>query len=241
MTDRTSLRLAATLIFLGTLLSLLAGLLHPDRQPANSHVATFAEYANSAYWTGIHLGQFVGMAVFIAGLLALFYALNVTQGRPGWVNRYAAVATVVALALYGVLQAVDGVALKQAVNAWTRAPDVEKTARFASAETIRWLEWGVRSYQSFMLGVALILFGVVIASTARIPRLLGYLMGLSGVAYIWQGWVIGTQGFSDANSTPTLLGIISIIVWSIWLLVSAWRMKQAISAPAHLAPDAARG
>jgi hypothetical protein len=57
----------------------------------------------------------------------------------------------VALGLYGVLQAVDGVALKQAVNAWASAPEAEKAARFASAETIRWLEWGTRSYQSFML------------------------------------------------------------------------------------------
>ena len=35
------------------------------------------------------------------------------------------------LALYGVLQAVDGVALKQAVNVWASAPDAEKAARGA--------------------------------------------------------------------------------------------------------------
>jgi len=53
---------------------------------------------------------------------------------------------------------VDGVALKQAVDAWASAPEVEKSVRFASAEAIRWLEWGVRSYQSFMLGVTFLLF-----------------------------------------------------------------------------------
>ena len=42
--------------------------------------------------------------------------------------------------------AVDGVALKQAVNAWASAPVAEKAARFASAEAIRWIEWGARSY-----------------------------------------------------------------------------------------------
>ncbi len=46
----------------------------------------------------------------------------------------------VALGLSGVLQAVDGVALKQAVDAWVSAPDAEEAARFASAETVRWLE-----------------------------------------------------------------------------------------------------
>jgi hypothetical protein len=57
------------------------------------------------------------------------------------VARLGAVSAAVALALYGVLQAVDGVALKQVVDAWVRAPEAEKAARFASAETIRWLEW----------------------------------------------------------------------------------------------------
>ena len=33
--------------------------------------------------------------------------------------------------------AVDGVALKQAVNAWASAPGAEMVARFASAEAIR--------------------------------------------------------------------------------------------------------
>jgi hypothetical protein len=80
--------------------------------------------------------------------------------RSSWAARFGAVSAGVTLALYGVLQAVDGVALKQTVDAWVRAPDAEKAARFASAETIRWLEWGVRSYQSFMLGLAFILFAI---------------------------------------------------------------------------------
>jgi len=88
----------------------------------------------------------------------------------------------VALALYGVLQAVDGVALKQAVDAWASAPEVEKSVRFASAEAIRWLEWGVRSYQSFMLGVTFLLFAIVIVWIARTSRAIGVLMGLSGLA-----------------------------------------------------------
>jgi hypothetical protein len=37
-----------------------------------------------------------------------------------------AVSAIVTLAPYGVLQAVDGVALKQAVDAWVSAPDAER-------------------------------------------------------------------------------------------------------------------
>ena len=67
---------------------------------------------------------------------------------------------------------------------------------------------------------------------ARPAKAVGYLMGLSGFAYIVQGWVLGSRGFSDANTIPTLLGYISMIIWSIWLLVVAWRMQATSSAPA---------
>ena len=95
----------------------------------------FAEYAASATWTAAHLGQFVGMAIVIAGLLALFVALDGPAGKPGWFSGFGAVAAVVALALYGALQAVDGVALKQAVDAWVAVPEAEKAGRFAVAES----------------------------------------------------------------------------------------------------------
>ncbi len=225
--ERSRLRLAATALFVGEVLTLLVGLLHPAREPANDHAAAFAEYAASGPWTAVHLGQFAGLAVIIAGLLVLFYALDVHAGAAGWANRFGAVSAVVALALYGVLQAVDGVALKQAVVAWVRAPEPEKAARFASAEAIRWLEWGVRSYHSFMLGLTFLLLGSVIAWTGRLPRPIGYLMGPTGLAYLVQGWVLGGEGFSDANTVPTLLAYVLILAWSIWLLVVAWRMKES--------------
>src|SRR5213594_2337412 len=181
-------------------------------------MAVFAEYASSGNWTAIHLGQFAGMAVIIAGLLVLFFALNIHSGAPEWAGRFGAVSAVVALALYGVLQAVDGVALKQAVDAWVSAPETEKAARFASAETIRWLEWGTRSYQSFMFGLTLILLGSAVALTARLPRALGYLMGLSGLAYIVQGWVLGSEGFPASNEFAILAGYVLILAWIIWLV-----------------------
>jgi hypothetical protein len=233
MADRKLLRLAATLLFVGYLLSLLAGYFHQliDVQaPANNHPATFAAYAASGNWTAIHLGQFVGTAVIIAGLLVLFFALNISQGTPRWVGLFGAVSAGVALALYGVAYAVDGVALKQAVDAWASAPAAEKAARFASAEVIRWLEWGTKGYWSFMFGLALVLFAIVIVWTARVPRPIGYLMGLSGLAYLVQGWVLGTEGFSATNTVPQLLGYVLVLAWIIWLLIVAWRMKESVQA-----------
>ena len=117
----------------------------------------------------------------------------------------------------------DGVALKHAVDSWAAASGPDKALRFASAESIRWLEWGMRSYQSYLLGTALVLFGIVIAANRRVSRLIGYLMIVSGVAYAVQGWVIGAEGFAGANTIPTLVGIVGVAAWSIGLLVAAVR------------------
>ena len=228
--DGPALRLSAGLLMAGVVVSLLAGLLHPDSAPANDHAAAFADYARSDLWIGVHLGQFIGMALLLAGLLALVFALNVHEGAMAWAARFGAVCAVAALALYAALQAVDGVALKHAVDAWAGANATDKAVRFAAAEDIRWLEWGLRSYQSVLLGVCLILVGAVVAATARVLRLVGYLMGLSGLAYLVQSWILATEGFSAANNVPTLTGIVLILVWTVWLLISAWRGPRGTGA-----------
>jgi hypothetical protein len=225
--ERDSVRLAAVLLVAGVLVTAIAGFLHPEGADANDHSTIFAIYAASRSWTAVHLGQFIGMMIITFGLVALFFALDVRSGVALWLNRFALLSTGAAMALYGVLQAVDGVGLKQAVNAWASAENGDKAARFAAAETVRWLEWAVRSYHSFLFGLALILFGAVIAVTGRVSRPIGYLMALSGLCYVAQGWIIGSSGFSSANQIPTLLGIGLILIWTVWLLVVALRTKTA--------------
>ncbi|MFI1290487.1 DUF4386 family protein [Streptomyces sp. NPDC020792] len=227
---RTSLRLSATLLLVGQLLYIAVTQFHTDGD-ANNHPAVFTEYADSGIWTVVHLGQFAGMAVLLAGLVALFFTLDVQAGTARWAGRFGAASAVATLGLYGVLQAVDGVALKQAVNAWASAPYTERPARFAGAEAIRWLEWGVRSYQNFALGLALLLFAAAIMRTAWVPRPIGLLMGLSGLAYLVQGWVVGSAGFSRTETIAIVLAFVLDVAWMIWLAVVAWRMRDAQSPP----------
>ena len=132
-----------------------------------------------------------------------------------------------ALALYGVLQAVDGVANKQVVEAWVSAPNAEKAGRFASAEAMRWLEWGVRSYLDFALGLALLLIAAAVVSTAGFPRWIGHLMARSGLTYLVQGWVVGSEGFSGTHTILILLAWILSLAWMTWLCVVAWRMRDS--------------
>src|SRR5919202_4600211 len=97
------------------------------------------------------------------------------------------------------------------------------SGRFAAAETIRWLEWGARSYQSFVFGSALLLAGAALFQNRRSLRVAGVLMAGSGLAYLVQGWILGTEGFSDANTAPTLGGYVLVFAWTIALLVAARR------------------
>ena len=224
--DRRSLRLSAGLLLIGQLSYALITLWHPGGE-ANDHPAIFATYAGSAIWTAVHVAQFGCMAVFLAGLFALFFALGVDGGTAIWPGRFGAALAAVTLALYGSVLAVDGVALKQAVDAWRSAPEAEKAARFAAAEAIRWLEWGMRSYESFTLALALLLIAIVIARTAWVPRAIAYLMGISGVAYLVQGWTAGVEGFSSTHTTGIVLAEAVNLAWMIWLLVLAWRMPDS--------------
>ena len=66
---------------------------------------------------------------------------------------------------------------------------------------MRWLEWGTRSYENFTLGLAVLLFAIAMARTARVPRPIPYLMGLSALAYWVQGWAAGTRA-SRKRSRP---------------------------------------
>jgi len=51
---------------------------------------------------------------------------------------------------------------------------------------------------------------------------MGYLMCLSGLAYLAQRWVLGVEGFSAVNTRAILLGIVVTVVWSVWLVLHAW-------------------
>ncbi|GGM03449.1 hypothetical protein ACFFX1_39300 [Dactylosporangium sucinum] len=222
--DRTSLRLPATLLLAGQLLFIVITQFHAGG-PANDHPAVFAGYAGSRTWTAVHLGQFAAMAVLLAGLLALFSALEVRAGTARWAGRFGAASAVATLALYGVLQAVDGVALKQAVDAWAGAPDAAQAARFAGAEAVRWLEWGVRSYQDVALGLAL-LFAAAVVRAAGLPGPIAYLIVLCGLAYLAQGWVAGAEGFTETQTILIVLAFALNLAWMTWLVIVAWRVRD---------------
>lgn len=227
MVNHKLLRLSSTLVLVGVVLvTIIVEFLHPGG--GTTYEGTLAVWATSWDWTAIHLAQFVGMAGIGTGLLVLYFALGLAQGASRWLGFFGALAAGVAIALAAVTFAVDGVANKMAANAWASAPAAEQATRFASAQALRWLEIGTSSYLDFLLGLALLLFTLVIVPAARVPRPIGYLMALSGLAFFVQGWMIGTTGFSSATFLPTTAGYVLLGAAMIWLYIVAWLGKASI-------------
>jgi hypothetical protein len=222
--------LSATLMVIGFVALPIAGAFHPDG-PLNDHRAVFTEYARSVGWTADHVAFFAAYALTIAGLVVLFYALDLTSGMPRQLSRLGIAAAGAALALSAVRFAVDGVVLKRAVDAWIRAPDAEKPARFASAELARWIEEATVSYQSYLLAAAALLLGIVILATARIPRVIGYLLIIGGFAYLVLGWLVGENGFAAAGAVPSYAAQFAQLIWSVCLFVVAWRVRNSTTQP----------
>jgi hypothetical protein len=212
-----ALRGPAWLLLVGQILYIAVTQLHAGGD-ANDHPAIFRIYADDRIWTAVHFGQFASMAVLLMGLIGVF-----ARDGDGWRARSGIAAAAAALALYGALQAVDGVALKQAVDAWAGAAADDKAVRFASAEAIRWLEWGMRSYFDIALGVALLLCAAALWRKEALPKPIAMLAALSGIAYGAQGWIAGTEGFSAAQSFAIVLAWALSLAWMFWLAVAVRR------------------
>ena len=122
MINTKSFRLAAVLVLIGEVVSTVIVLyIHPGG--GETIEATFMNYAASRYWVAIHLAQFCGTAILLAGVLTFFHILKVLDGVPHWLGFFGSIAALLGLALAGVVFAVDGVANKSAVDAWATAPE----------------------------------------------------------------------------------------------------------------------
>jgi hypothetical protein len=143
MTERALLRLSASLLLAGSILLQVVTAFHPSREDPNDHPAVFAEYADAGAWEAVHFGQFGAALIVVAGLVVLYRVLDVSAGaRLPVLAQLALAGAIATAAAVAVLQAIDGVALKQAVDSWASASGAGKANAFHDAEVVRWTEWG---------------------------------------------------------------------------------------------------
>ena len=184
--------------------------------------AVFMEYAQGDSWIAVHFGQWVGVLLLFGGLLAVYYSITTKSGSAdAGIARFGFGAAVLTAASLTMLQAVDGVALKWAVDAWASAAADQETPVFAAAEALRWTEYSLQSYSNILLGLTLILYGLAIALGTAYPRWLGWVAGGSGVAWIVHGLMVPYIGLF--NSIPRLVALILMAVWVFGMAFVMWR------------------
>ncbi|MFD1211448.1 hypothetical protein ACFQ36_05270 [Arthrobacter sp. GCM10027362] len=232
--EAVSARIGAVALPLGVILLVVSTMLHPSREDPMDNPAVFREYAEHEGWVAVHFGQWVAGLLFFAGLVALYYSLTARPGRATLPARLGLAAVVVTAAALTMLQAVDGVALKWAVDTWTAAPADRQDAAFAAAETLRWTEYSLQSYFSILLGLTLILFGLAIAAGSAYPRWTGWLAAASGAAWIVHGLMVPYIGLFE--SVPR--GIASVLMY-LWSFIMAFLMWRRAGREAEAAPSAA--
>lgn len=164
--------------------------------------------------------------VFAFGLIALYSALNVKSGLVGQLSRLAVYSAVASLTFYAVVLAVDGIALRYAIDAWLNASPSNQSSYFALAQGIRGLEWAARGYSDYLTGLTLVLFATVIVLTARISRPIGYLMALLGLAYVARGYTYGLSYVVNDHGITIYILIPGVLAWTVWLFVLAYQMRR---------------
>jgi hypothetical protein len=229
----SALKLSGTLIVGGFLFNLVVTMAWHPAGAEDDHSEIFAEYAASDGWVLTHFGQFLGVALALAGLFVLCRILG-DRERVERLARLGMGALIATATAFAILQAIDGITLKQAVDAWSEASGSQEVIRFADAETVRWTEWGLQSFFRVLLGMSLALVGAVIVVSRSLPAWLGWLAGLAGLLSVAIGIDVGyaglESGFQDA------VGVVfqaALLIFAIGVLAAGWRSRdQATTQPA---------
>ena len=225
--DAPLLRLGAGLGVLGVVLQVAMDHLHPHHVDPNHSVDVFREYAGSENWTIVHLGQFVGTLLIVVALVALARALSRQPGVAGALAIVGGATAVTVGAVFAVQMAVDGVALKAAIDAWASAasPGDQSTA-LRIAEEVRWLEKGLAGVFQLANGATLFTLGLSLALGRMFPRWLGWVGALAGLAFVAGGISTAHTGFSAASGTFLLPATLLLAVFLLGVFTSMWRRSN---------------
>jgi hypothetical protein len=219
--DAITTRLGAAALPLGIIVLLVSGFLHPQREHPMNNPAVFMEYAHSNIWTAVYLAQYFGFLLLLGGLVALYYSVSTKPAAGVGLAPFGLAAAVTAAASFTVLQAVDGIALKRAVDAWASAPADQQTAAFAAAEAVRWTEIAMNSLSFFLAGLTLFMYGLAIALGSVYPRWVGLLATVSGAAFMVNGVEVAYEGFG-----PSIIRLVAFLLLAVWTFIMAvlmWR------------------
>ena len=163
----------------------------------------------------------------VAALLFLATVLEARRG-PG-IERIAAAGAIASLALAAALQAVDGIALKNMVDAWSAAPASQKEGIFHAAFAVRQIEVGLASMLSLSFGLTATVFGVALLGDTTHPKWFAALAIAGGVPTMVAGIVMAYAGFSGLAMAINMPANFLLLLWMLFLGRVMWRSGGADS------------
>jgi hypothetical protein len=228
--ERTMLRMGSVAFIAGIVITIVSTMFHASSEDLTNHPIVFAVYAESDLWIAAHIGQFAGvMLVFAGGFVSLFRLLVGSESSAASALAWLGFAvTMMAASTFAILQAVDGIALKRAVDSWyntttpSSAATEEKAIAFRVAEGIRWIEIGINSINRIIQGAVAIIFGVAIAKSALLSRWIGGVGIFAGVATVIAGVGVAYVGFAPLPIVGDM-ATITTFAWVIILGIFMWR------------------
>jgi hypothetical protein len=223
---RAMLRLGAIAGATGVVLELILQHLHPHHEQPNHSVAAFTEYAHAHAWTAVHIGQFLGTLMIALALLVLSRALAQQSGAAGGLARAAGVVLVLVVGVFAVQMAVDGIALKHAVDDWASATGTARTSAFQVADSLRWLEKGLSGFFNLLNGIALLTLGISLIAGRTHRAWPGWIALLAGAGFLAGGVATATGGFSPhagaflEPALPLLVLFLAATYTTMWRQIS---------------------
>jgi hypothetical protein len=221
--ERTVLRLGAAAAGTGVVLQVILDHLHPHHEQPNNSVGAFTEYAHAHGWAAIHIGQFFGVLLIAFAMLVLCRSLVRQSGLAGAFASGGGIAVVLLVSVFAVQMAVDGVALKHAVNTWVDAGGATKTSALQVAEGLRWLEKGLSGFFHFLNGTALLGLGLSIVAGRSYRSWLGWVAVAAGIGFLCGGALTATNGFSSQAATILQPALLLLVVFLVATYASMWR------------------
>src|SRR5829696_945134 len=230
--ERPMLRMSSIAFLAGLAIALVSTLVfHPTGtgEELMNNPFIFGVYAEDPLWIASHIGQFAGiLLIFAGGFVALHRLLvesesGTTASALAW---FGLVAAIITASTFTILQAVDGIALKIAVDTWYAIPPTEeerKAIYLGVAEGIRWNEWGLQAYYRMLWGAVSLIFGVAIVKSVVLARWIGAVGIAAGVVTIASGVVMAYVGFSSARDLVADLSTFIFYPWLVILGIFMWR------------------
>jgi hypothetical protein len=181
-------------------------------------------------WIAIHLAQLVCLVVGLVGLAGIALSMLRFQDKGRVLALLAVGLALASIPIAAVLQAVDGIALKRAVDVWIAEGGTVGSASFAAARAIRWVEEGVNAVLGLTLGLTVILAGAAMVRGALYPRWMGWIGIAIGIGVLINAILVAETGFSPIAQVWVLARNPALWIWTALAGVLMWRRLRLLNA-----------